>query len=239
MTKIPGSLINSHLITLDIENHRYILTEDPQVGFISCTTLVSQFFSEFNALKIATKLTNSHPKYKHRTPADLMSEWDDARDEGTFAHKEIEEYITKGKKPVMPKSKAGVEWLNKHIDLSGEVYPELIVFSEELGIAGTVDLLVYNTRTDKYDIYDWKTNKSIDEEAWGGKCGTKPPTYDLPDCNFYHYSLQLSLYKYLLENYHDVEIGDLTLLHLKKNGVTPYDCEYLEDTVLDILEYGY
>jgi hypothetical protein len=36
-----------------------------------------------------------------------MSEWDDARDEGTFAHKEIEEYITKGKKPVMPKSKAG------------------------------------------------------------------------------------------------------------------------------------
>ncbi|MBK7867502.1 MAG: hypothetical protein IPJ75_11260 [Ignavibacteriales bacterium] len=58
----------------------------------------------------------------------------------------------------------------------GEVIPELIVFSEELGIAGTVDLLVYNPRTDKYDIYDWKTNKSIDEYGYGGKRGTRPPT---------------------------------------------------------------
>jgi len=239
VTRIPGSLINSHLITLDIENHRYILTEDPQVGFISCTTLVSQFFSEFNALKIATKLTNSHPKYKHRTPESLMSEWEEARNEGTLTHKEIEEYITKGKKPVMPKSKSGIEWLNKNINLSGEVYPELIVFSEELGIAGTVDLLVYNEITGKFDIYDWKTNKSIDEEAWGGKCGTKPPTYDLPDCNFYHYSLQLSLYKYLLENYHDVKIGRLYLLHLKQNRVVTYECAYLKETVLDILDYGY
>ncbi|MBK8660973.1 MAG: hypothetical protein IPN18_03865 [Ignavibacteriales bacterium] len=63
--------------------------------------------------------------------------------------------------------------------------------------------------TGKYDIYDWKTNKSIDEYGYGGKRGTRPPTYDLPDCNFYHYSLQLSLYKYLLENYHDVKIGNL------------------------------
>ncbi len=239
MTKIPGSLINSHLITLDIENHQYILTENPDVRFISCTTLVSQYFSEFDALKIATKLTKSHPKYIHKTPEALMSEWDDARDEGTLAHKEIEEYITHGKNPLLPKSKVGVEWLNKHIDLSGEVYPELIVFSEELEIAGTVDLLVYNSRTDKYDIYDWKTNKAIDEDAWGGKRGIKPATYHLPDCNFYHYSLQLSLYKYLLQQYHDVEIGKLTLLHLKKDRVIPYACDYLKETVLDILEYGY
>lgn len=236
MTKIPGSLINSHLITLDIENHQYTLTENPDIRFISCTTLVSQYFSEFDALKIATKLTNSHPKYNHMKPHELMSEWDDARDEGTFAHKELEEYITLGKKPVMPKSRSGVEWLNNHIDLSGEIYPELIVFSEELGIAGTVDLLVYNTLTEKYDIYDWKTNKSIDEYGWGGKRGTKPATYHLPDCNFYHYSLQLSMYKYLLENFHDVEIGNLTLLHLRKDCVIPYACEYLESTVVDILE---
>ncbi|MBK8660974.1 MAG: hypothetical protein IPN18_03870 [Ignavibacteriales bacterium] len=146
MTRIPGSLINSHLITLDIENHRYILTEDPEVEFISCTTLVSWFFSEFDALKIATRLTQVHIQNINTELPELMKEWDDARNEGTLTHKEIEEYITKGKKPVMPKSKSGIEWLNKNINLSGEVYPELIVFSEELGIAGTVDLLVYNPR---------------------------------------------------------------------------------------------
>lgn len=236
MAKLPDSLINSHLITLDVENHQYILTENPDIRFISCTTLVSQYFKEFDALKIATKLTKSNIKYNHMKPHELMREWTDARDQGTLTHKELEEYITIGKEPLMPKSRSGVEWLKKYIDLSGEIYPELIVFSEELGIAGTVDLLVYNTTTEKYDIYDWKTNKAIVEFGYGGKCGTKPATSHLPDCNFSHYSLQLSMYKYLLQNFHNVEIGNLTLLHLRKDCVIPYACEYLESTVVDILE---
>ena len=38
-------------------------------------------------------------------------------------------------------------------------FSEVIVYSKELGIAGTIDLLVYNSETNMYHLVDWKTNK--------------------------------------------------------------------------------
>jgi hypothetical protein len=223
-------------ISLDEEEYKYILSGKPNVKFISCTTLVSQFFREFDAYKIALKLTSFHTKYNHMDPEELVEEWNKARDDGTRAHKEIEEYLINGKKPGLKKSKTGVKWLKNNIGSASKVYPELIVYSEDLGIAGTVDLLIYNPATNCYDMFDWKTNKSIEMNSYGGQKGTKPATVHLPDCNFYHYSLQLSIYKYLLENYHNIKIGELTILNLQNTEVIPYRCEYLISTVEKILK---
>ncbi|GIS42763.1 MAG: hypothetical protein Ct9H90mP15_08030 [Candidatus Neomarinimicrobiota bacterium] len=54
------------------------------------------------------------------------------------------------------------EWLKeKKKNPDNTFYSEVIVYSEELKVAGTIDLLVYNKEQDMYHLVDWKTNKRI------------------------------------------------------------------------------
>ena len=48
-------------------------------------------------------------------------------------------------------------------------YSEVVVYSKELGIAGTIDVLVYNREQDMYHLVDWKTNKRIDKKSFRKK----------------------------------------------------------------------
>ncbi|SVC64989.1 uncharacterized protein METZ01_LOCUS317843, partial [marine metagenome] len=51
-------------------------------------------------------------------------------------------------------------------------------------------------------------------------------TKDVQDCNFNHYALQLSFYRYLLEEFYGLTITNQLIAHLDENGcrgyVTPY-----------------
>lgn len=51
------------------------------------------------------------------------------------------------------------------------------------------------------------------ENRW--QSGTHPLTEEFPDCNFIHYSLQLSIYKYILEKLYGMKITGcyLVILH--------------------------
>jgi|TARA_B100001964_G_C13924199_1_gene461545 hypothetical protein len=54
----------------------------------------------------------------------------------------LQQYIEKGKRPKLSKAKSGIEWYESKIGLFGnKTFSEVIVFSENLKIAGTVDLL--------------------------------------------------------------------------------------------------
>ena len=54
---------------------------------------------------------------------------------------------------------------------------------------------------------DWKTSKRINSKAYKNKKGNHPVTANIDDCNFNHYALQLSLYRYILETYYDLNIS--------------------------------
>ena len=56
----------------------------------------------------------------------------------------------------------------------------------------------------KYDNPKLKENKT----------GTKKSTSNILDCKFNHYSMQLSLYKYVLENFYNLNIKYLKIAHL-------------------------
>lgn len=80
------------------------------------------------------------------------------------------------------------------------VYPEFMTYMALRKISGQID------RLEVFDgfanIKDYKTNKSIDTEGyvnWQGKSKRMlAPLSHLDDCNFVHYSLQLSLYMYMI-----------------------------------------
>ena len=111
----------------------------------------------------------------------------------------------------------------------------MIIYSSELKMAGTVDVLALDKTTGNYEIIDWKTSKRIDTSSYGNKTGTSSVTQDVPDCNFYHYVLQLSLYRYLLEEYYGVRINNQLIAHLKDDGAKGYVAPYMRDHIVAML----
>ncbi len=90
-----------------------------------------------------------------------------------------------------------------------------MIYDEELKIAGSIDML-YMNKNGNLDIYDWKRCKNITKENYWRSSTTKCIGH-LPDSNFWHYSLQLNVYKYILERNYDVKIDDLYIVCLHPN----------------------
>lgn len=87
---------------------------------------------------------------------------------------------------------------------------ELVVYDEEFQVAGMVDMLFYNRKSKKFEIWDWKTNsadKAFNEDENHIKA-LKYPLYLLNNTAMDIYSLQLSTYKYIIEKNINIELGD-------------------------------
>jgi len=82
------------------------------------------------------------------------------------------------------------------LKISGDLSCEERVFSLEHLVCGTADLVVREFGVT--DIYDFKSNKKLEKVAYGNK-KMKDICSAFSDCNFSHYSIQLSLYAAMLE----------------------------------------
>ena len=114
---------------------------------------------------------------------------------------------------------------------------EKIVFSPELRIAGTIDLLVKSRENGNYAIIDHKTNAKIEVENTFNKFCNEPISH-LADTNFIHYALQLNLYQYLLkaEKYVPADAKfSMFLNHLTENGQKWYQLPDLQSEVKDLM----
>jgi len=225
-------------INLDRDNHIYKLDKSPNLDFTSVTTFIGEFFEEFDAKKIATKLVNNNIKYMHLTIDELLAQWKKLADYGTIVHEELENFILEGKAVYEPKSIQGIKWLKKYqIKSNFEIYSEVVVYSEELKIAGTIDLLLFDKNTGMYNIMDWKTSKRIDSKAFRNKKGNHPVTSNLDDCNFNHYALQLSLYRYILETCYNLNVSEHMVVHLLDNDCVGYHTPYMKNYILSMLQH--
>ena len=75
---------------------------------------------------------------------------------------------------------------------------EFVMGDKAAGLCGTLDNLQYNKNTKKLAIFDYKTNKEIKKtNPWGEKLLS--PFNHLHNCELTKYSLQISLYKLILE----------------------------------------
>jgi hypothetical protein len=90
-------------------------------------------------------------------------------------------------------------------------------------------------------IYDWKRCKEISHENGFGKTASTPCIRHLPDTNFWHYSLQLNMYKTILENKYDKKVVGLFLVCLHPdNPYKSYDrieVPFLDKEMKDLIEY--
>ena len=223
-------------LVFDADIHKYSLKSDAALKFTSTTTLIHNFFRKFDAEKVASNLITNVPKYAGRKAEDLKQEWKKSAEAGTTIHNEIESYINDDTIVLKhPKSLMAKNFLEK-LNPNWIVYTEAPLFSKELKVSGTADLLIYDKDTDRYAIGDWKTNKKIYTKSFNNQLGTAASTSHLMDCNFIHYSLQLSMYKYILKEYYGLNVDKLFIIHLAEMAYNKYDCDYLEDEIISMLD---
>ncbi|MDP7265200.1 MAG: PD-(D/E)XK nuclease family protein, partial [Candidatus Thermoplasmatota archaeon] len=221
-----------HLVT---ETHQYVLKRNKNQKFKSVTTIVGEYFKKFDKIGVSERLTGEHPEYMHLTPAELRAKWDAITQLGTDIHDEIDQYLSNSKPPTLRRASIGINWLRQYLKAPmNKVMSEVILYSVELGIAGTVDILVEVPGTGAYEIIDWKTGK-LDFESHQGETAPHHITSDLMDCHFEKYTLQLSMYRYLLEKYYGLNIQKQVIAHLGENDCRGYDTPYRKSHIEAII----
>ena len=191
----------------------------------------------------------------NKTQQDILDSWDEENrkscERGTQIHSDIENSFYKKPKDISLK-KFGIggkfECKKDHteLDLEYGVYPEYLIYRESedgiLRIAGQVDLIIKSGN--EITIVDHKTNKKIEQKSFynsktRSSTKMKYPLNNLDDVNFYHYTMQLSTYAWMLQKINpNFIIKDLILNHYDHNGNnTLYHCEYLKDEVERMLRF--
>jgi ATP-dependent exoDNAse (exonuclease V) beta subunit len=94
---------------------------------------------------------------------------------------------------------------------------EWMIYDPEHQIAGSIDM-VYKNDDGTLSIYDWKRVKEINKNECWGKFSTLETINHIPDTNFWHYTIQLNMYKRILERNYGVVIRDLYLVRLHPNN---------------------
>jgi hypothetical protein len=212
-------------IEFDEPTHRYTIKGDNK-GWISCTGFLHDFFPHFNPDATISKMMRSpkwpQSKYFGKTAEQIKAEWEasgkEASGSGTAMHLAIEQHMHDSEEVIDPAVKETKEWkyyMNFWNACGGDLVPyrsEWEVFCEEHKLAGSIDMVYYRPSDKKYVIYDWKRSKEI-KTSNTFESGY-PPLEHLPHCNYWHYTLQLNVYKWFLETYYGLEIGDLYLVIL-------------------------
>ena len=103
---------------------------------------------------------------------------------------------------------------------------------------GTIDLLLLDKKTGIYNIMDWKTSKRIDSKAYRNKKGNHLVTANIDDCNFNHYALQLSLYRYILETYYGLNISEQMIIHLMESDCIGYHAPYMKNHISSMIKHN-
>lgn len=221
-------------ISFEEETHTYTI-DGTREGWISCTGFIHGFFEDFNADVIISKMMASpkwpQNKYYGMTVDAIKKQWDDNRDEasgaGTRMHLDIEHY--NNAEPVGNlrddnyEPLEGSEWdyflkyeTNHRKKRGFEPYrTEWLVFKEDIKLAGSIDM-VYKKPDGTFAIYDWKRAKEIKFENKFQSMNA--PINHLPDTNYWHYSLQLNVYRRIIEELYDCVVSEMALVVLHPNN---------------------
>ena len=226
-------------------------------SYISVTTWIHTLFPKFNPDNVIQNMRKSKKwpssPYFGMTDQEIKDIWEKKRDTaaeaGTKMHYDIECFYN------------GIEVSNTSIEFKyfmefekgrlsdgqGGSETRLIpyrtewtVFDEDHLFAGSIDMTFLDPETGKLKIYDWKRCKEIKKGgAWRNAC-VECIDY-IPDTNFWHYSLQLNLYRRILESKYDKEVDELWLVCLhpenKGNSYIKIRVPLLDDDITHLFEY--
>lgn len=224
----------------DADTHTY--TADGIEGRLrSVTELVEDCFEKFDAEYWSERKAPS----LGITPEKLRRQWQENGEQaaalGTELHARIEQYylgcdcnaddpayrLFKMFASAVPLTPYRTEWR---------------IYDDEYCVAGTLDFLAQDQTDGSFEILDWKrSDKLIDRgraitENRYGKRGLHPVSH-LTDCTYWHYALQVSIYRYILETRYDIYVrrGRLGIFHPSYTRPYIVDVPYLRHEAAAVL----
>lgn len=221
MIEIFKELAKFNHITFHDDVHKYIMDGKDA---ISVTKLISKFEKPFDSDYWATRKA----KEEGVTKEVILSRWklkaDIACEKGSAIHSYIEnrlynkifpypehriKALFNGSDPVInlfKKLTGLVDYFIKGIE--GKLIPirsEFVIGDREIGLCGMLDQLFYNVKSGNIEIWDWKSNEKITTES---NYKLLSPLEHISDSKLDIYSLQTSLYRYIIEKNTNLVLGD-------------------------------
>lgn len=208
---------------------------------ISVTTLLSKFKNEFDSEYWSKVIA----KRENKTQDEILNLWKEkafkSTEIGTAIHQMFEDYTLNNysilnnelifdynklkeeyfldfnKKSLVAKSFIKDFFLTKRIQ---PIFSEHIVYNDF--IAGQIDMVCKDLK-ENYYIIDFKTNEKIDFESYKNKKMLGCLDF-IDDSNYWHYCLQLSIYKELIK---DIKVNKMFIIHITTEKYSFIECEDL------------
>jgi len=205
--------------------------EKDNIIWTSVTSFISKFKPKFDAKGQAKKsCKNKRSKWYGMTQKEILAAWDGETQRaiklGNWYHNQIEERILdcetiEREGVVVPIIRPIVD--SKGVKIAPEqklkdgVYPEHFAYLKSASLCGQADLVTIVNG--KVNITDYKTNKEIKKKGftnWEGITSKMyKPLSHLDDCNLMHYTLQLSIYLYIILKHNPkLKPGKLVIQHV-------------------------
>lgn len=195
----------------------------------SVTGFIDRFFEPFDSETISKKYAAKHGLEQK----DVLAEWkrkgDISATAGTIIHSFMEnakrgktfdiDYSQAVKQGIYEEVKERVEILLPqakafHEDTIGKLYPihlEYTVGIKDI-IAGNIDMLCWNAYAQEFQIWDYKNLKEFTTTNYFNKWARESFAH-LPDSSLTHYSIQLNMYKAIIQRELGIPIGGCYLVH--------------------------
>lgn len=226
-------------IQFEEEAHKYKFKSRPDLTPTSVTTVLNYYQKPFDEDYWAKRKADDYGITKEEVLAKWEKDRNTACDKGTICHLYMESKLSgipfnwdEKYDYVKTEFNRTKIMMHKYLKASSKklipVKSELIVGDTEYNITGMIDQ-VYKDKDGKYYLFDWKTNKKIDKTS-----NYKLEGYlsNIDSSKLSIYSLQLHLYKHLIEKNTDVKIEDCFIVWFgpNENNYNIYkvkDYEYL------------
>jgi hypothetical protein len=229
---IPNELFTSfNDVVFYDEPHKYFLGNKE---LISVTTIIHKYQEEFNE--------DYWSKYKGEqfniSQKEILRAWKFINEKGTIKGSAIHDYaehLFQNKNFEYPKQLIlnnfgfdpvynEYQMTKKHVDkfykdTHGKLIPiktEMVIYDRESLIAGMFDILFYNVKANEFQIWDNKTNKDFTFEMKSRHLLNS--LFMLEDCDMEIYSLQLELYKRIIEKNTSIKLGKSYIVWFSHNN---------------------
>ena len=133
-----------------------------------------------------------------------------------YTNKDLHEYYKSNLCDFLDKQSIEWKYFIRFIDENPNLKPyrtEWLIYNEDIKIAGSIDM-IFENEDGTLSIYDWKRVKNITRINNYNKFAITQAICHLPDSNFWHYTLQLNTYKYIIEQKYNKIVRELFLVRL-------------------------
>jgi hypothetical protein len=229
--------------------HTYYINGSSK-GIVSTTGFVHAFFGHFDpkvgiaCMKRDPEKWAKNPLYG-KTDEEIIEIWSksgqEASGKGTALHLAIEQHLNGAVDRIPPDVMETPEWryyMNFYNDNKDSLEPyrtEWEVWDDEHRLSGSIDM-IFKRKDGDFAVYDWKRSKQIkmDNKYQSGE----GPMSHLPDCNYWHYTLQLNVYRWFLQKHYGLKVVELAIVifHPNNTNYQVFKLNILDDEIQDMLD---